>query len=68
MLCIYHVFIIIIGTAEQSMCESLSGRKSDIPGLECRVDNPLEFLGLYHTQYNACRRHDIPAKIVIYLK
>lgn len=50
------------------MNESLSGRKSDIPGLECRVDNPLEFLGLYHTQHNACRRHDIPAKIVIYLK
>ncbi|XP_026808471.1 protein zer-1 homolog [Rhopalosiphum maidis] len=52
------------GTAEHSMCESLSGRKSDIPGLEYRVDNPLEFLGLYHTQHNACRRHDIPAKII----
>jgi len=52
------------GTAEHSMCESLSGKKSDIPGLECRVDNPLEFLGLYHTMHNACRRHDIPAKIV----
>lgn len=65
---IYHVYIMIIGTAEQSTCESLSGRKSDIPGLECRVDNPLEFLGLYHTQHNACRRHDIPAKIVIQLK
>jgi len=50
------------------MLESLSGRKSDIPGLEYRVDNPLEFLGLYHTQHNACRRHDIPAKIVIHLK
>jgi len=69
MLCIYHIcIIIIIGTAEQSMCESLSGRKSDIPGLEYRVDNPLEFLGLYHTQHNACRRHDIPAKIVIHFK
>jgi len=65
---IYYVCINIIGTAEHSMLESLSGRKSDIPGLEYRVDNPLEFLGLYHTQHNACRRHDIPAKIVIYLK
>lgn len=55
-----------LGTAEHSMCESLSGKKSDIPGLECRVDNPLEFLGLYHTMHNACRRHDIPAKIVIF--
>lgn len=56
-----------IGTAEHSFCESLSGKKSDIPGLEYRVDNPLEFLGLYHTMHNACRRHDIPAKIVIFL-
>jgi len=55
-----------IGTAEHSICESLSGKKSDIPGLEYRVDNPLEFLGLYHTMHNACRRHDIPAKIVIF--
>ncbi|VVC39427.1 Hypothetical protein CINCED_3A020042 [Cinara cedri] len=52
------------GTAEQSLCESFSDKKSDIPGLESRVDNPLEFLGLYHTMHNACRRHDIPAKII----
>lgn len=55
----------IPGTAEHSVCESLSGKKSDISGLECRVDSPLEFLGLYHTMHNACRRHDIPAKIVL---
>lgn len=55
-----------IGTAEHSVCVSLSGKKSDIPGLESRVDNPLEFLGLYHTMHNACRRHDIPAKIVMF--
>ena len=34
----------------------------DIPGLQGRVKNPLEFLGLYNT--NACRRNNIPAKIV----
>jgi len=68
MQCIYCLCIIIIGMAEHTMCESLSGRKSDIPGLEYRVDNPLEFLGLYHTLHNACRRHDIPAKIVIHSK
>ncbi|XP_050432826.1 protein zer-1 homolog [Adelges cooleyi] len=52
------------GTAEHPVGESLSGKQSDIPGLESRVDNPLEFLGLYHTMHNACRRHDIPAKII----
>lgn len=42
----------------------------DIPGLISRVDNPLEFLGLYGTHHGACKRHDIPAKqvtILIYL-
>lgn len=64
-----HICAIVTvkGTAEHSLGESLSGKRSDIPGLECRVDNPLEFLGLYHTMHNACRRHDIPAKIVIFL-
>lgn len=37
---------------------------SDIPGLNSRISNKLEFLGLYGTQYSACRRHDIPAKQV----
>lgn len=36
----------------------------DIPGLHSRVKTPLEFLGLYGTQFGACRRHDIPAKKV----
>lgn len=40
------------------------GQLSDIPGLASRVRNPLQFLGLYGTSYGACRRHDIPAKIV----
>lgn len=50
---------------EQYMYKSLSGRKSDILGLEHRVDNPLEFLGLFLTMHNACQRHNIPAKRVI---
>jgi len=33
-------------------------------GLQCRVDNPLEFLGLYRTKHNACQQQNIPAKIV----
>ncbi|VVC24130.1 Armadillo-type fold,Leucine-rich repeat domain, L domain-like,Armadillo-like helical [Cinara cedri] len=53
------------GIAEYSqLYESLSSKKSDILGLESRVDNPLEFLGLYHTTHNACKRHDIPAKSI----
>jgi Zyg-11 protein homolog len=42
--------------------EAILGNKcSDIPGLDCRVDRPLKFLGLYDTANSACRRHDIPA-------
>jgi Zyg-11 protein homolog len=37
---------------------------SDIPGLACRVENPLKFLGLYDTTNSACRRHDIPAHTI----
>lgn len=33
----------------------------DIPGLVSRVNNPLQFLGLYGTHHGACKRHDIPA-------
>lgn len=36
----------------------------DIPGLASRVENPLQFLGLYGTAHGACRRYDIPAKVV----
>lgn len=36
----------------------------DIPGLVSRVNRPLEFLGLYGTHHGACKRHDIPAKVV----
>lgn len=38
--------------------------RCDIPGLVSRVDRPLEFLGLYGTHHGACKRHDIPAKVV----
>ncbi|XP_059055315.1 protein zer-1 homolog [Achroia grisella] len=36
----------------------------DIPGLVSRVHRPLEFLGLYGTHHGACKRHDIPAKVI----
>lgn len=36
----------------------------DIPGLQSRVNNPLEFLGLYNTTHGACHRSHIPAKLV----
>lgn len=36
----------------------------DIPGLQSRVSNPLEFLGLYNTSHDACHRHHIPAKVI----
>ncbi|XP_028896029.1 protein zer-1 homolog [Zeugodacus cucurbitae] len=35
--------------------------RTDIPGLESRIQRPLQFLGLYHTAHSACKRHDIPA-------
>lgn len=50
------------GTAEAGTTESMPG--CDIPGLNSRVHNYLQFLGLYETQYDACHRHDIPAKLV----
>lgn len=39
-------------------------RGSDIPGLISRVNNPLQFLGLYGAAHSACRRYDIPALTV----
>ncbi|XP_041986251.1 protein zer-1 homolog [Aricia agestis] len=38
--------------------------RCDIPGLVTRVYNPLEFLGMYGTHHGACKRHDIPAKVI----
>jgi len=57
-----YVFIVDLGTFNN--CESLIGKQSDIPGLQRRVNNPLEFLGLYRTKHDACQRQNIPAKIV----
>jgi len=37
------------------------GRMCDIPGLARRIDRPLDFLGLYRTKEEACRREHIPA-------
>jgi len=34
---------------------------TDILGLRSRVGRPLDFLGLYDTRHEACRRHHIPA-------
>ncbi|XP_050688966.1 protein zer-1 homolog [Eriocheir sinensis] len=36
----------------------------DIPGLRSRINNPLEFLGLYNTHHDACHRNHIPAKVI----
>lgn len=44
--------------------DSYFGQLSDIPGLAFRIHRPLQFLGLYGTAHGACRRHDIPAKVV----
>lgn len=38
-----------------------SGRQSSIPGLQCRVDRPLDFLGLLNTPSDACYGTHIPA-------
>jgi Zyg-11 family protein len=48
--------------------DSYFGQLSDIPGLASRTHKPLQFLGLYGTAHGACRRHDIPAKVVSYLR
>lgn len=50
------------GVAVRTNC----GRMCDIPGLSSRVNRPLRFLGLYGTAFEACRRHDIPAEMVIH--
>lgn len=57
------------GAAALTSANRGSGRtetqvRCDIPGLVSRVNRPLEFLGLYGTHHGACKRHDIPAKVV----
>lgn len=52
-----------VSNVQQNLPEELPVR-CDIPGLVSRVNNPLKFLGLYDTQHGACKRHDIPAKVV----
>jgi len=42
----------------QQRCD---GGQNDIPGLASRIDNPLQFLGLYRTKEDASRREHIPA-------
>lgn len=37
---------------------------TDIPGLQSRISNPLDVLGLYGTLHEACHRHHIPALCV----
>jgi len=42
----------------------LDGTQCDIPGLARRIENPLEFLGLYKTHPEAAQRRHIPARVV----
>lgn len=43
-------------------CVTGNDTSGKIRGLQCRIKNPLEFLGLYKTCYGACTRVKIPAK------
>ncbi|XP_012281887.1 protein zer-1 homolog isoform X2 [Orussus abietinus] len=54
------------GVAERlhNMADTEYSLMCDIPGLASRVNNPLQFLGLYGTSHGACKRHDIPAKLI----
>lgn len=52
------------GVAEPRLKKDEWGYETDIPGLSSRVQRPFEFLGLYGTHYGACRRHDIPARLI----
>lgn len=54
-----------LGVAEPRLKKDEWGYETDIPGLISRVQRPFEFLGLYGTHFGACRRHDIPAKLVL---
>ncbi|CAH2208030.1 jg1586, partial [Pararge aegeria aegeria] len=56
---------IVVGHIEPgSSDQEAANVRCDIPGLITRVNRPLEFLGLYGTHHGACKRHDIPAKVV----
>ncbi|XP_063698293.1 protein zer-1 homolog [Culicoides brevitarsis] len=52
------------GVAQQTKGEDHNMRGSDIPGLISRANKPLQFLGLYNAAHSACRRFDIPARII----
>lgn len=54
-----------VSTVQQGTSDGMEYEvRCDIPGLVSRVNRPLEFLGLYGTHHGACKRHDIPAKVV----
>lgn len=50
--------------AGRGVAELRTEAACDVPGLGSRAKRPLQFLGLYETQHDACLRHDIPAKLV----
>lgn len=62
--CVQYYYFFFIGVAEPRLKKDEWGYETDIPGLVSRVQRPFEFLGLYGTHHGACRRHDIPAKMV----
>ncbi|XP_023946374.2 protein zer-1 homolog [Bicyclus anynana] len=57
---------VVVGLSEGSSSDQPDAFnvRCDIPGLSSRVNRPLEFLGLYGTHHGACKRHDIPAKLI----
>lgn len=54
----------LAGTGVAQASTNGASKGSDIPGLISRVENPLQFLGLYNTAHSACRRFEIPALLV----
>lgn len=54
----------LAGTGVALEGTSGNAKSSDIPGLMARVNDPLQFLGLYNTAHSACRRFEIPAVMV----
>lgn len=55
---------VVSSVSEGPSGEMVTQVRCDIPGLVSRVNNPLQFLGLYATHHGACKRHDIPARVV----
>lgn len=53
--------MIFTGCVEKELFDNTQSYHSDIPGLDGRAENHLEFLGLYGTKHGACKRHHIPA-------